>query len=165
MKTPTVTFTRTSFAHSGVCKEPLFQKWLNYYVKYTQQAASSFTAKNKEIRNLLQCWSTLCPHSPPGRGTACWQENLPLQIVSSSQKIGHGCLHKLQEKEKKELYSVSPCYNHLRHPHSEVSLSHKEHVMAICASSSSSMSSESWQLFSRSSFSMMCIHLSVQDAN
>lgn len=54
-----------------------------------------------EIRNLLQCWSTLCPHSPPGRDTVCWQENLPLQTVSSSRRIGHGCLHKLKGKKKR----------------------------------------------------------------
>lgn len=47
---------------------------------------------------LLRYWSTLCQHSPLRRGSECWQEILPLQRASSSQRIVHGCPRKLKDK-------------------------------------------------------------------
>lgn len=51
-----------------------------------------------------QCWSILCQRSPPERGSECWQEIPPLRRASSSQKIVHGCPHKL--KEVSEIHSL-----------------------------------------------------------
>lgn len=55
--------------------------------------------------NLLRYWSTLCQHSPLRRGSECWQEIPPLQRASSSQRIVHGCPHKLKETQKLILWS------------------------------------------------------------